>query len=78
MTSVAQMKSITTALRDIHKAIPGNGKPDDAIRNARSEGPADQQEKIFKVRQAAINYHSALQQFDEFVNLQVVPAIRNY
>lgn len=41
MASVGQMKSLTTALRDLHKALPGNGKPEEAIRIARSEGPAD-------------------------------------
>jgi len=42
MASVGQMKSLTTALRELHKALPGNGKPDEAIRNAKSESPADQ------------------------------------
>lgn len=42
IASVGQMKSLTAALRDLHKALPGNGKPEEAIRNARSEGPADQ------------------------------------
>lgn len=41
MASVGQMKSLTTALRDLHKALPGNGKPEEAIRIARSEASAD-------------------------------------
>ena len=29
-----------------------------------------------KVRQAAVNYQQTLQKYDEFINVQVVPAIR--
>lgn len=38
--SIGHMKALNLSLRDFQKTLPGGGKPDEAIRVAQNETPA--------------------------------------